>query len=187
MDARMLRNSDVAWGDIAKWLHWTMAPLILVQVPLGLMAAGWRLSPAKLQLFFWHKSLGVLILALLVLRVAWRLANPAPGLPGEMPAWERAAAHASHALLYALMALLPLTGWIVNAASGIPLRVFGLFPLPALVEPNETLARLFTLLHRGLVVTLVVVLVAHVAAALRHHWILRDAILARMLPWNKNR
>ncbi len=99
-----------------------------------------------------------------------------------MPAWERTAAHASHALLYLLMIALPVTGWVVNAAANIPLRIFGLIPLPAIVAPDEALADLVALVHRGLFVLLALVLVAHVGAALRHHFVTRDTVLKRMLP-----
>jgi len=100
-----------------------------------------------------------------------------------MPAWERAAARSSHALLYFLMVALPLTGWIVNSASNIPFRVFWTIPLPAIVAPDKAVADAFALVHRGLFVLLVLVLAAHIAAALRHHFVKRNAVLERMLPW----
>lgn len=178
----MLRNGTTSWGSVAKAFHWTMAALIVAQVALGVMAVTWRLSPAKIQFFFWHKSLGIALLALLALRLAWRLANPTPSLPSGMPAWERAAARVSHAVLYLLLAALPITGWIVNSAANIPVRIFGLVPLPAIVEPNKPLAELFARVHLTLVVALVLVLALHVAAALRHHWVKRNDVLLRMLP-----
>lgn len=178
----MLRNGSTSWGSVAKAFHWTMAALIVAQVALGVMAVTWRLSPAKIQLFFWHKSLGIALLALLALRLAWRLVNPTPSLPSGMPAWERAAARVSHAMLYLLLAALPITGWIVNSAANIPVRIFGLVPLPAIVEPNKPLAELFARVHLTLVVALVLVLALHVAAALRHHWVKRNDVLLRMLP-----
>lgn len=178
----MPRNDADSWSAPAKLFHWVMAALILAQIALGVMAASWRLSPTKLNLFFWHKSTGMLILALVALRLAWRLANRAPALPDDMPAWERAAAHASHALLYVLMIALPLTGWIVNSASNIPFRIFWLVPLPAIVAPDKAVADLAALVHGGLVALLALVLVAHIGAALRHHFIKRNGVLLRMLP-----
>jgi cytochrome b561 len=184
---QMLRNDAESWGAPAKLLHWAMTGLILAQVALGIMAVTWRLSPTKLNLYFWHKSTGMLLLALLALRLVWRLANRAPTLPAALPAWERTAAHASHALLYALMAALPLSGWIVNAAANIPLRIFGLVPLPAIVAPDNALADLAAWVHRGLFVLLALVLVAHIGAALRHHFVKRNTVLVRMLPgtWSR--
>jgi len=183
----MLRNDAEAWGAPAKLLHWAMAALILTQVALGIMAVAWRLSPTKLSLFFWHKSTGMLLLALLALRLAWRLANDAPALPKELPASERAVAQAGHALLYVLMAALPFTGWIVNAAANIPLRIFGLIPLPAIVVPDKAVAELAAWVHRGLFAVLVLVLIAHIGAALRHHFVKRNSVLLRMLPgkWSR--
>ena len=178
----MLRNDADSWGAPAKLFHWVMAVLIGAQIALGLMAAAWRLSPAKIELFFWHKSTGMLILLLAALRIVWRLTNPTPALPSGMPAWERAAARSSHLLLYLLMAALPISGWIVNSASNIPFRIFCLVPLPAIVAPDKAVADLAARVHGGLFVLLALVLAAHVAAALRHHIVKRNNVLARMLP-----
>lgn len=178
----MLRNTADSWGAPAKLFHWVMAALILAQIALGVTAASWRVSPTKIELFFWHKSTGMLILALLALRLAWRLSNPAPLLPAGMAPWERVGARLSHLLLYTLMIALPVTGWIVNSASNIPFRIFWLIPLPAIVAPDENTADLVAEVHGGLAVLLALVLVAHVGAALRHHYVKKDAVLARMLP-----
>jgi len=178
----MLRNTADSWGAPAKLFHWVMAALILAQIALGVMAASWRVSPAKLELFFWHKSNGMLILALVALRLLWRLANSAPALPSGMAAWECTAARLSHLLLYALMIALPLTGWIVNSASNIPFRIFWLIPLPAIVAPDEATAGLAALVHGGLAALLALVLIAHTSAALRHHFVKRNTVLTRMLP-----
>lgn len=178
----MLRNTREAWGAVQKFFHWLMAPVVLFQVVLGVMAVMWAVSPTKLDLFVWHKSLGVLILSLVVVRLLWRLSNPTPELPDAMPAWERTAARISHFLLYALLVALPLTGWVINSAANIPFRIFWLVPLPAVVAPNEGLADLFRWIHGGLALTLVLVVCVHVGAALRHHFSLNDRVLVRMLP-----
>jgi cytochrome b561 len=103
-----------------------------------------------------------------------------------MAAWERAAARLSHFLLYALMIALPVTGWIINSASNVPFRIFWLIPLPAIVAPDQPTADLFELVHGGLFTLLALVLVAHIGAALRHHYVKRDTVLARMLPWRRS-
>jgi cytochrome b561 len=179
----MLRNDADSWGAPAKLFHWVMAALIFTQIVLGLMAANWHLSPTKLELFFWHKSTGMLILALVGLRILWRLVNPTPELPSGMAAWERTAARLSDLLLYVLMIALPVTGWIVNSASNVPFRIFWLIPLPAIVAPDKPTAEFAALVHGGLFALLALVLVAHVGAALRHHYVKRDTVLTRMLPW----
>lgn len=176
-----LRNTERSWGAPARWLHWLTAVLIPVQIALGIMAVGWRLSPTKLELFVWHKSLGLVLLLLVLLRLGVRFAGPTPRLPADMPAWERRAAHASHFLLYALLLALPLSGWVINSAANVPFRVFGLFPLPAITAPNEAFADAARQAHLGLVTALALLVVAHAAAALRHHYGRRNDVLVRML------
>src|SRR5215471_16279410 len=136
----MLRNTRESWGSAARLLHWGMALLVFIQFALGWTAVEWRLSPLKLNLFVWHKSIGILILALLVVRIAWRLANPTPAIPATMPLWERRTAHLSHLLLYLLLIAMPLSGWVVSSASGVPFQVFWLFPLPDIAAPAKETA-----------------------------------------------
>src|SRR4029077_11827122 len=110
------KNTDIAWGPVAKLFHWTIALLIFTQFALGWIAVTHRLSPTKIQLFVWHKSTGVLVLVLVALRLLWRAMNPSPALPFNTPPGERFAAHASHGLLYVLMIAMPLSGWIINSS-----------------------------------------------------------------------
>ena len=178
----MLRNTDHSWGAPAKLLHWAVAALVCVQIVLGWAAVSWRLSPAKLDLFVWHKSTGMLILVLMVVRVAWRSANATPMLPADTRPLERRAARASHLLLYLLLLLMPVTGWIVNSAANIPFRIFWLIPVPAIFEPDEAMALAAARVHLALFVALSLLLAVHIGAALRHHFLKRNDVLARMLP-----
>jgi cytochrome b561 len=178
----MLRNGPHGWGSVAKTLHWLVAAAILVQAPLGIAAKSWRVSPLKLDLFVLHKSLGLTILALVVARLAWRLSDASPALPAAMPDWERRAARATHAMLYALLLAVPLSGWIASAASNVPFRFFWQFPLPAIVAPDETLAELAKRSHFALLVAFAALVALHAGAALRHHFVRRDDVLRRMLP-----
>jgi cytochrome b561 len=177
-----MRNTLQAWGAPAKWLHWTVAALVLAQVPLGLAAESWRLSPTKLDLFVWHKSVGMLILALMVLRLAWRLANVAPSSPVDTPPLERFAGQLGHLLLYLLLFLLPVTGWVVNSAANVPFRIFWVIPVPAIVDPDKALADGAARAHATLSVLLILLLAVHVGAALRHHYLKHNDVLVRMLP-----
>ena len=177
----MLRNTDRSWGAPARLLHWLIAALVFAQIGLGWAAVSWRLSPTKLDLFVWHKSIGMLILALMFVRLAWRLANPAPTLPPGMSPLERRAARASHFLLYLLLLLLPATGWVLTSAANVPFRIFWLVPLPAIVAPDERVADAAALAHFVLVVALALLTLVHVAAALRHHFVSHDDVLVRML------
>jgi len=175
------RNSAHAWGTVARLFHWLMAALIAVQIALGWIAVGWRLSPLKLDLFVWHKSLGVLIFVLVLARLLWRLGNPAPASLPELAAWERNAARVVHGLLYVLMLALPLSGWVISSASNIPFEVLWLFPLPALVAPDEQIAERAAQVHMGLVWMLSLLLILHIGAALRHHYVKRNGVLSGML------
>jgi cytochrome b561 len=158
-----------------------IAALVLAQFVLGWMASSWHLSPTKLNLFVWHKSTGMLVLALALLRLLWRLGNAVPALPAGTPRWERAMAHASHALLYALLIAMPLDGWLINSASGVPFSVFWMIPLPAIIGPDPRLADLFKLAHLWMFVLLGALVALHVGAALRHHLVKRNDVLVRML------
>jgi cytochrome b561 len=178
----LLRNTAAGWGSVAKFLHWTVAALVLGQMILGWWAVRIPLSPRKLDLFVWHKSVGMTILVLVAVRLAWRVANPSPALPAFTPAWERLAARVVHALLYALLIAMSLSGWVVNSAANVPFRVFWLIPLPPLVGPDREVAELFSDVHLLVFVALSLSLLLHVAAAIRHHVVLRDDVLTRMLP-----
>jgi cytochrome b561 len=178
----MLRNTARSWGTPAKLLHWMVAVLVLAQICLGWAAVSWRLSPTKLDLFVWHKSIGMLILLLMLVRLLWRSVNVAPSLPAGIAQVERLAAHISHLLLYMLLLLMPLTGWIISSAANIPFRMFWLIPLPAIVQPDKALADEVARVHLALFILLALLLVVHIGAALRHHFVKRNDVLKRMLP-----
>jgi cytochrome b561 len=176
------RPGPSSWNAVAKFLHWFIALLIFAQFALGWLATNWRLSPTKLDLFVWHKSTGMLILALVLVRLAWRLSHQAPALPVDMFRWERAAAHVSHALLYVAMIATPLVGWVIGSAAGVPFRIYWRIPLPDIVAPDKHIADLAAAVHFSLGIALIALLVLHVGAALRHHFVKRDDVLTRMLP-----
>jgi cytochrome b561 len=187
--SRPLRSNEPfggSWSAVAKFLHWLVALLILVQFVLGWMATTWRLSPTKLNLFVWHKSTGMVVLALVVVRLLWRLSHPAPALPAGMPPWERVAAHLSHALLYVVMIAMPITGWIVSSAAGVPFSIYWRIPLPVIVPPDKHTEDVAAIVHFSLGIALLALLVLHVGAALRHHFVKRDDVLTRMLPARKS-
>jgi cytochrome b561 len=177
----MLRNTAHSWGGIARLLHWLIAALMLAQVVLGWWAVSQRLSPLKLNLFVWHKSIGIVILVLALARILWRVTNVTPGLPVGTRAWERHAAHWNHALLYLVLVAMPVTGWIVNSASGVPFRIFWLAPLPPIVAHDKAVADAAAAAHFWLFALLCALVFVHEAAALRHHFVKRNDVLARML------
>ena len=142
-------------------------------------------GPQRFKAVPWHKAIGVTILALVLVRLFWRWTHPAPPLPTSLPAWERYAAHASHWALYALMIAVPLSGFLMSSALGFSTVVFGL-RLPDLLERNRELGDSLKTLHFFLNKALLAVIALHFAAALKHHFIDRDGVLLRMLPWRSN-
>ncbi|HEU4814404.1 MAG TPA: cytochrome b [Xanthomonadaceae bacterium] len=177
-----LRNLD-RWGPVSQALHWTIALLVVVMAIIGLSLDALPRSPKWFWVYDLHKSIGLLVLALVVVRLAWRAYAGAPPPVAGVPRVQRIAAGATHWLLYALVLAMPLSGWLYDSASGLrPLEWFGQFTVPKLVGPDEALAGDLHDLHETLFTLLVVVVLAHVAAALWHHLFRGDATLARMLP-----
>lgn len=162
-------------------LHWLLALLIAGVVGIGLYMAELPKSPERSQLFALHKSAGLLVLALSLLRLAWRSTHrPPPDLPA--PGWQIALAHRMHRLMYLLFFAIPLSGWAYSSAADAPLVWFGVVHMPALLAPDKALADTMATLHALLADTLIVLVGVHVAAALKHHWIDDDGLLKRMLP-----
>ncbi len=166
-------------------LHWLMFVLIAAAFGVGLWMAGLPVGPQRFRAVPWHKAIGVTILVLVVLRLLWRWRHPAPPLPATMPDWERNAAHASHALLYALMFAVPLSGFLMSSALGFSTVVFGL-TLPDLLERNRELGDTLKMVHFFLNKSLLALIALHAAAALKHFFLDRDGVLQRMLPWRSS-
>ena len=166
----------------AKALHWGIAVLIFGMLGLGFYMTGLDLSPTKLQLFSWHKWAGVTVFMLVVVRLAWRVTHRPPALPAHMPALERFAAHAGHHLLYVLMFAIPLSGWLMSSAKGFQTVWFGVLPIPDLLAKDKALGDLLQTVHVVLNFVLIAVLLGHVGAALKHHFIDKDDVMTRMLP-----
>lgn len=166
----------------AIFLHWLIALGFIGTFALGFYMQDLPLSPNKLQLYSWHKWAGISLLLLAIVRLAWRMSNPAPALPNDMGSLTRLAAHVGHWVLYGLMFAIPISGWLMSSAQGFPVVWFGIFTLPDLVPSNETLGSVFKTAHILLNYTLVLMLIGHVGAALHHHFIKKDTVMSRMLP-----
>ncbi len=173
------------WGVVSQLFHWTCAALVIALGAIGLYMTELSSPVAKIRIYALHKSLGITLLALVVLRLLWRWTRPAPGPVPGMSRHLRLAADGTHGLLYVMMIAMPLSGWLYNSASGYPLQWFRRFNLPALAGKDEQLARLAHALHEYGFWLLLVLVVGHVGAALYHHLFLDDGTLHRMLPWRR--
>jgi cytochrome b561 len=176
-------NTTRSWGALSKTLHWLIVLLILNQWVIAARAEALPLGAAKLQALAWHKSFGMTILALAVIRLVWRWLNPVPTLDGMAKGWERLLAHLSHLLLYGLIFAMPLTGWLMSSARNFPVSWFGLFQFPDVISPDKSTFELMHDLHHTLFAALVIVALLHVAGALKHHFIDKNDVLKRMLPF----
>lgn len=177
-----LKNTIDRWGGISQLLHWAVAALILVMAYLGLTMGDLPNGPDKIKTYALHKSIGITILALVALRVFWRVyaGTPRP-IPGS-PRWQERIAALTHAAIYALLFAIPISGWVLNSAAGFPLQWFGLINLPHIVGESHDLHELAEEAHEIMFWVLALLVVAHAGAAFYHHLFQRDATLARMLP-----
>lgn len=164
-------------------LHWLVALLIFAAFPLGVYMHDLPLSPYKLRLYSYHKWIGVTVFVLALIRLSWRATHRPPALPENMPNWEKFAAHATHYALYVLIFIIPLSGWLMSSAKGFQTVWFGVLPMPDLVGKDKALGDLLHEVHEVLNFLLLGLVAGHTGAAIKHHFIERDDILTRMLPF----
>lgn len=180
-------NQTATYTATAIRLHWLVAIGMVGTFAVGLYMHELPLSPMKLQLYAWHKWAGMTIFALVLLRISWRLTHRRPGPPVGMPAWQHLAAEVAHRLLYVLMVAIPISGWLMSSAKGYQTVLFGVLPLPDLLAKDKELGDLLATIHRLLNFAMAGLVLAHAGAAIKHHFIDRDEVLQRMLPFLKNR
>lgn len=166
----------------AMLFHWLLALMIAFALALGWYMSDLPLSLARIRLFNWHKWLGMSIMLIATLRLVWRLGNPAPPLPQSMRRWEAGAAHLTHLLLYLLFFAVPLIGWARSSAGGFPIVYFGRLPLPDFVGKDAALAQILKQAHAVCAYAFALLVVLHLAAALKHALIDKDGVLSRMIP-----
>jgi cytochrome b561 len=170
------------YSNTARLGHWLSVLLLAGSFTLGYVMTELAMSPTKLKYFSYHKWIGVTVFALAVLRLGWRLRTQAPSLPATMPAWERSIAAATHGLLYLLLLLVPLSGWLMSSAKGFQTVYLGRWPIPDLIGKDAELGGVLQGVHEQLSTLLLILIALHVLAALKHHFIDRDEVLARMVP-----
>lgn len=177
-------NANNRYNTLSIILHWILALALFAIFCFGVYMADLPFSPSRLKLFNWHKWAGISILALSAFRLLWRVTHPAPPLPAPieaaMPTWQITIHHATHFGLYALFFIVPLIGWAYTSAEGFPVVLFGQFPLPDFVGVDKALAAMIKPWHKFSAFALAILVVLHVAAALKHQLIDRDGLLKRM-------
>jgi cytochrome b561 len=165
----------------ARVLHWVTAALVLTMIPIGIAMANADFGKAQDTLYHLHRSIGAILLPIMLGRLLWRLRHPAPPLPSDIPALQQFAAHATHWALYVLLIVQAMVGWIATSAYRAPILVFWLFELPPIWPVDQPFSEWMFGLHRFLGIAIVVVLGAHIGAALYHHFVRRDRVLMRMI------
>ena len=176
-----MKTPPLRYGFTAIWLHWVMALLLIALFIIGNTMDDFP-APIKFQLINLHKSFGIIALGLVFIRLVWRLFNPVPAPPASSTALEVVFAKVVSTLLYVLMFLIPLSGWLMSSAKGYSVRLFNQISLPDLIGESEKMAERFESMHELLAHILLILVVIHVLAALKHHFILKDGTLRRMLP-----
>jgi len=185
------------YTNVAITLHWLIAVMILFMIFAGwrtddmrqaMLAGDTSVDPMTVAMLFnWHKTTGLIILALSLFRLIWRLTHKQPALPDGMNAFERFAATATHWAFYGLMIGMPLGGWVAASASSFPSFFFNVqsLPIPQLVADNEAIYSVVAQVHSKGAWAILVLLALHIAAALKHHFIDRDDVLTRMVVFLK--
>jgi cytochrome b561 len=177
------------YTSIAIALHWVLALALVLAFAMGLYMTSLPFSPQRLKYINWHKWAGITILFLSALRLLWRLTHRPPDLPAAvsraMPRWQHVAHSGTHYALYALFFAVPLIGWAYSSATGFPIVVFGVLPLPDFVSVNKELAEFIKPWHKAAAFVLIALALLHIAAALKHQWIDRDGLIDRMRPARK--
>lgn len=174
----------------ARWLHWTIAILIIFMLVGGLLMEKIPRDQTSLRItvYGWHKTFGIIILVLSIFRLLWRLGHKPPALPAAMKTWERLAAKGTHIGFYGFMILMPLIGWGITSTSRYPSKIFQTIPLPSLPglgdlgEKRSDIHKLFENAHEKLAYLAIALIILHVGAALKHHYKDKDDVLTRMLP-----
>ena len=177
------RNTTRAWGAVSKTFHWVIVLLIIAQWVIAERADDLPNGMAKLQTLALHKSIGMTVFMLALLRLVWRWSNPVPTLDGVTKSWERMLAGLSHVLLYALIFAMPISGLLMSSAHAYSVSWFHLFQWPDFVKPDHELAERLEWLHKFLFKVLLGVAVVHVLGAFKHHVLDRNEVLKRMLPF----
>jgi cytochrome b561 len=181
-DARMTpRRAPAAYSTTARTLHWVTAALVLTLLPLGVVIANKWGGPLQDWLYNLHRSIGAVIIPLVILRLGYRITHAPMPLPADVPPSQQAAARATHWALYALLLVQPFLGWVATSAYPAPIPVFGLFELPPIWSADRALSDRLLVVHALIGATIASLAALHIGAALYHHFVRRDGVLMRMI------
>ena len=175
-----MRPAAGGYAFPAKLFHWSVAILVLGMIPVGIALNSLPQGPIQDAFYAAHKSTGFVVLLLMIGRLGYRLTHPAPPPEPTTPRWQIGVSHAVHWTLYAILLVMPIIGWAGSNAFGAPVSVYGLFTLPDLVTKDEPLSKTLLAIHATLGITAAALITLHIAAALYHRLVRRDAVLARM-------
>jgi cytochrome b561 len=170
------------YGLVSRLFHWVTVLLVLVMIPVGLVMIQEIPRPVQDPLFILHKGLGPIVFVVVVLRLIWRAFHPAPPLPADIPRAQRIAARTVHALLYACLLVLPITGYVRVTTGGFPLELLQALGLRPLFAKNEPVGEIFSTIHAATVALLLILIAMHVGAAAYHALVRRDGVFSRMWP-----
>lgn len=172
----------LGYSAVARTFHWVTAALVLTMLPIGIAMATFDLGPAvEDPLYHIHRSIGALVLLITVARLIYRLFNPAPPLPADMPTLQQFAALFTHWALYALLIVQPIVGWIATSAYRAPTLFFWLFELPPIWPEDRAFSEAMFVVHRTMGIVIAILICVHIGAALYHHFVLKDRVLSRMV------
>jgi cytochrome b561 len=180
------QSPPTRYSAVAKTFHWIIAALVITQFVLFHLEDDLPKGPRKLHLLDWHKSVGMTILMLAILRLLWRLNHKPPALPAGMPPLQQRLAHVTHVAFYVLLFAMPLTGWMMSSAKNYSVSWFWLFTWPNLIGQSEAAFNFLHATHEVLSDVLFAIAVLHILAALKHHFWNKDNVLVRMLPFTKS-
>ncbi len=178
-------NSPTEYTSTAKLLHWLVAGLVVIQLVLANLGESAEDADdlvRELALFANHRSVGITILTLIIIRLLWRWRNPAPRLPETVPRWQITASRVSHYSLYGILLAMPVSGWLMSSAADVSVTWFNLVQMPDIVAPDHELEEIFEEVHELLAKLLFVIASLHILAALKHGFFDKDSVLQRMLP-----
>jgi cytochrome b561 len=188
MNDREMKESDEAprYGAVARFLHWIIVAMVVVQIPAGIAMTSEPLAAAADPLFILHKGLGSVLLVLVVARIAWRLTHRPPPFPDYMSAREQRMASGGHVALYALLLVMTVSGYVRTVGDGFPIELLDALGIPPLIPSMPDLAAIMLVVHQFTVIALVGTAAGHVAMVLRHQLIDRNPEMARMWPpWGR--